>query len=100
MGIKQTDLGIFGIKIEIEPDDNYEYLHGKNYTDNSNIYIRRRGDIINFWNVSKSEWDSRDFNFSEMQNKDKLIIIIVTSKTEITLPSKKAAYAELNKGNN
>ena len=100
MSLTQIDHGFLGLEIKITPDDKYEYLSTKNYHDNSHMFIRRSGDLINIWNTQKGEWHPKDFSFREMKNKDQLIITIITSDFSITLPSKNQAYAHLNRNNN
>jgi len=100
MSLTQIDHGFLGVEIKVAPDDKYEYLCTKNYHDNSHMFIRRSGDLINIWNTQKGEWHPKDFSFREMKNKDQLVITIITSDFSITLPSKNQAYAHLNRNNN
>jgi len=100
MSLAQIDHGFLGVEIKVAPDDEYEYLWAKNYHDNSHMYIRRNGDLINIWDTQKSQWHPKDFSFKEMKNKDQLVITIITSDFSMTLPSKNQAYAHLNRNNN
>lgn len=100
MSLTQIDHGFLGVEIKVAPDDEYEYLWTKNYHDNSHMYIRRNGDLINIWDTQNSQWHPKDFSFKEMKNKDQLVITIITSDFSIILPSKNQAYAHLNRNNN
>ena len=100
MSLTQIGHGFLGVEIKVAPDDEYEYLWTKNYHDNSHMYIRRNGDLINIWDTQNSQWHPKDFSFKEMKNKDQLVITIITSDFSIILPSKNQAYAHLNRNNN
>ena len=100
MSLTQIDHGFLGAEVKITPDDEYEYLLSKNITDNSYMFIRRKGDLINIWDTGKGEWHPKDFSFKKMENKDELVITIITLDFKITLPSRAQAYAQLNRNNN
>ena len=100
MSVTQIDRGFFGIQLTLTPDNEYEYLHFKDMTNNGHMHVRKKGDLINFWNIEKGEWCPEDFSFKKMKNIDDLIMTTITSDLEITLPSKDQAYAQLNRNNN
>ena len=100
MSLAQIDHGFLGVEIKVTPDNDYEYLLTKNHHDNSVMFIRRDGDLINIWDTQKVEWCPEDFSFKKMKNKDQLIITIITSDFSITLPSREQAYLQLNRNNN
>jgi hypothetical protein len=97
--ITRKNLGMLGIEVTCEPDEEYEYLHCKDTEDNSNFFLRLLDDTINIFEVNNGCWNLTDFKFSKMPRED-LVITTITRKVSVLLPTRNQAYQQLNVGSN